>query len=378
MRHVPSHTLMQSHQRVALKASLRTMLDDGLGERISGRPSALGVAADEAIHDLGYYIELGEPDAQLTRVATLAAQCAEGVFRVRGAYGPSRLQVGKETVSVANDANVSYATPMTWLSGFCAAALVREVRLLDRLCAVPHDVFSTTRLDDRGRAARPLFDALCAWWLGARDVEARVRQATSQIAVTGGPWGKEIYLPAAHALRRLVSGDVVGFNDALGDALRQHNRVCVREGSVLFGSPHGVLSPLLCALAAFAVDRDVPVEITSGYMPPIFVTGGERAGALQPGPRLHGLVGATDPAGDSLFIEAGETDLIEIVRLRNEDDIVSCDYRVLAADLDPEGAERMIAFEILIRHTSDYYRPIRDEVRYTNLDTGRAVVRRYP
>ena len=164
MRHVPSHSLTQSHQRVALKASLRTMFDGGLGERVSGRPSVLGVAADEAMHDLGYYIELGEPDAQLVRMATLAAQCAEGVFRVRAAYRPCRLKVGTETVSVANDPNLSYATPVTWLNGFCGAALVREVRLLDRLCAVPHDVFSTTRLDDRGRAALPLFTALRAWW----------------------------------------------------------------------------------------------------------------------------------------------------------------------------------------------------------------------
>ncbi len=378
VRHVPSHTLMQDHERAELKASLREMTDEVLGQRVSGRASMLGVAADEAMHDLGYYIAVGEPDERLIRMSTLIAQCAEGVFRARFAYRPCRLRIGEQTVSVPNDEHVSYATPVTWLNGFSAAAVSRNGRLLDRLCAIPGEPFEATRLDERGRMALPVVEALRTYWLGTSDLVSRLERAASRVTFLGGGWGEEIYLPAMDALVCLAANDVMGFNDAMYDALKRHRRMCLREGSVLFGSPRGMLAPILCGLMALAVDQGVEVTVTSGYLPPIFVEGVASVGQLSPGPRLGDIGGATDPESDSLFIESGQEDLIEVVNLRNEEDVVCCEYRILVPRLDPSTAERMIGFELLVRHTSDYYRPLSDRVRYTNLETGAVSIRPYP
>jgi len=369
---------MQDHERVELKASMRELTDEVLGQRVSGRSSMLGVAADEAMHDLGYCIAFGAPDERLTRLSTLIAQCAEGVFRVRFAFRPCRLRIGDQTVSVPNDEHVSYATPVTWLNGFCAAAMSRNEGLMDRLCAIPIDSFEKTRLDDRGRSALPVVEALRIYWLGTTNMVAQVEKAASRVTFLGGGWGEDIYLPAMDALVCLASNDVKGFNDAVYDGLVRHRRMCRREGSLLFGSPEGMLAPILCALMAMAVDQGIELAVTSGYLPPIFVEGAAGGPRLTPGPHLGDVSGATDPESNALFIEAGREDLVEVLSLRNEEDLVCCDYRILAPRLDAASAERMIAFELLVRHTSDYYRPLSDRVRYTNVETGVVSVRDYP
>ena len=378
MRHVPSHTLMQDHERVELKASMREITDEVLGQRIAGRASMLGVAVDEAMHDLGYCIALGEPDERLVRMSRLIAQCAEGVFRSRFAYRPCRLRIGGQVVSVPNDEHVSYATPVTWLNGFCAAVVTRNERLLDRLCAIPAEPFEATRLDERGRSALPVVDAFRIYWLGATDLVDRLERSASRVTFLGGGWGEDIYLPALDALTCLARSDQKGFNDAIYEALMKHRRMCLREGSLLFGSPEGMLAPLLCALMALAVEDGMAVEVTSGYLPPIFIEGEGVGQRLTAGPFLGDISGATDPDSNSLFIEAGDEDLIEVSNLRNEDDLVCCDYRILVPRLDASTAERMIGYELLVRHTSDHFRPLSDRVRYTNVETGEVSLRDYP
>ena len=189
--------------------------------------------------------------------------------------GEVEVRLGGQRVRAAAAVDMSAAHPGNWQGGFFLAAICREKALLDALCAAPTDMLR--RSSTKGDEYTYLYvDALRAFWRkedGAPAVLLEAIKATDPERVEIAPedYVLGIAVPQMEVLYRLMDLDGPGFNTALEKAASLHRKYWSKGDRQK--DPDGYVSFPLTALASFAVEAGLPVQVESDYLPARLVQG---------------------------------------------------------------------------------------------------------
>ncbi|MFF4587134.1 immunity 49 family protein [Streptomyces sp. NPDC000345] len=160
-----------------------------------------------------------------------------------------------------------YVTPASWLSAFYLAVVCRERDRITALCDVPLDLLRENgeRFDSYHYA---WIDTLQTYWRGGPDLGPKLVAAvdgTDPAAATDPETAGKLFYPPMEMFHRFVRKDNAGFNRALTNALQWHKEYWTEESRSLQASGLVALAPL--AMACFAHDAGVPIEVESEYLP---------------------------------------------------------------------------------------------------------------
>ncbi|MFF3782918.1 immunity 49 family protein [Streptomyces sp. NPDC001933] len=160
-----------------------------------------------------------------------------------------------------------YVGPSTWLIAFYLAVVCRERDRITTLCRVPLSL-----LRENGAHYEEFeyawIDALQTYWLGGDDLGSKlvaaIGGADSDTSADQEVVGKLLY-PPMEMFHRIVRNDHVGFNRALAAALQWHKEYWSHEDRANLVTGLVALAPL--AMACFAHDAGIPIEVESEYLP---------------------------------------------------------------------------------------------------------------
>ncbi|MFD5886451.1 immunity 49 family protein [Streptomyces sp. NPDC060334] len=203
-----------------------------------------------------------------------AMQVGSAVFDAATAVeGQARCRIAHEDRTLRATGPRQYVTPGAWLTAFYLAVVCRERDRITALCRVPLSLLreNNARFDAFEYA---WIDALQTYWLGGDGLSAKLVAAIdgTDPAVASHPEaaGKLMY-PAMEMFHRVVRGDHTGFNRALAAALEWHKEYWTGEGRAARVSGLVALAPL--AMACFAQNEGIPIEVESEYLPATLLAG---------------------------------------------------------------------------------------------------------
>ncbi|MFE2527291.1 immunity 49 family protein [Streptomyces sp. NPDC059382] len=203
-----------------------------------------------------------------------AMQVGSAVFATATApEGPVRCRIAHEDRTLQATGSRQYVTPGTWLTAFYLAVVCRERDRITALCRVP---LSLLRDNDAQFDAFEYawIDALQTHWLGGDGFSAKLVAAIDgtdpAVATQPEAAGKLMY-PPMEMLHRVVRGDHEGFHRALAAALELHKEYWTDEGRAARVSGLVALAPL--AVACFAQNEGIPIEVESEYLPATLLAG---------------------------------------------------------------------------------------------------------
>ncbi|GGV97124.1 hypothetical protein GCM10015535_67870 [Streptomyces gelaticus] len=195
---------------------------------------------------------------QLGSAVFAAATTTEGHVQCRIAHKDRTLQAtGPQP----------YVAPGTWLIAFYLAVVCRERDRITALCRVPLSL-----LRENGAHYKEFdyawIDALQTYWLGGDDLGSKlvaaVGGADSDTSADQETVSKILY-PPMEMFHRVVRNDHAGFNRALAAALQWHKEYWSHEDRAGLVTGLVALAPL--AIACFAHDAGIPIEVESEYLP---------------------------------------------------------------------------------------------------------------
>ncbi|MFJ2898923.1 immunity 49 family protein [Streptomyces sp. NPDC087218] len=160
-----------------------------------------------------------------------------------------------------------YVGPSTWLTAFYFAVVCRERDRVTALCRVPMSL-----LRENGAPYKEFdyvwIDALQTYWLGGDDLGSKlvaaIGGADSDTSADQEMVSKILY-PPMEMFHRVVRNDHAGFNRALAAALQWHKEYWSHEDRA--GLIPGLVALAPLAMACFAHDAGIPVEVESEYLP---------------------------------------------------------------------------------------------------------------
>lgn len=160
-----------------------------------------------------------------------------------------------------------YVTPGTWLTAFYLAVVCRERDRITALCRVPLSLLreNGAHCDEFEYA---WIDALQTYWLGGDGLGSKLVAAvdgTDPGTAADQERAGKLRYPPMEMFHRVIRNDPAGFNRALADALQWHKEYWTDETRVGLISGLVALAPL--AIACFAHDAGIPIDVESDYLP---------------------------------------------------------------------------------------------------------------
>lgn len=164
-----------------------------------------------------------------------------------------------------------YVHPGAWINAFYLAVVCREKDRITALCRVPVSLLreNGSRFEEYHYA---WIETLQAYWLGEQDLVAKLVAAvdgTDPEAVADPETVSKLLYPPMEMFHRFIRKDHAGFNQALADALQLHKDYWSEESRAVQASGLVALAPL--AIACFAHDAGIPVEVESEYLPAVLL-----------------------------------------------------------------------------------------------------------
>lgn len=160
-----------------------------------------------------------------------------------------------------------YVNPGSWINAFYLAVVCREKDRITALCHVPMSLLreNGSRFEDYHFA---WIETLQTYWLGGQDLVPKLVaavDATEPRSVADPETVSKLLYPPMEIFHRFIRKDHARFNEALANALRWHKEYWSEESRALQASGLVALAPL--AIACFAHDAGIPVEVESEYLP---------------------------------------------------------------------------------------------------------------
>jgi hypothetical protein len=269
---IPRHPFPTEHAEEGLAVLQKNMknLIDGLEERSTrlgdAQRVALTLAKSHCLLDPRAAIyptwDAWVTAMQVGSAVFAAATTAESHVQCRIAHKDHILQAtGAEW----------YVTPDSWLSAFYLAVVCREKERITALCQVPISLLreNGARFEEYHFA---WIETLQTYWLGGQDLLQKLVAAVDgtdpQSVADPETVGKLLY-PPMEMFHRFVRKDHAGFNQALANALQWHKEYWSEESRALQASGLVALAPL--AMACFAYDAGIPLEVESEYLPAVLI-----------------------------------------------------------------------------------------------------------
>jgi hypothetical protein len=240
-------------------------------ERIEEHPQLLWSLFETSLMDVCFRCA-NDPRAALGETweaVTLAMQSGSAIFAAALSDGPTECQIGADTFRIPATGARSWTTAETWITTFWLATICREKDRLDMLADVPASLL---------RASGAEYDEFIYSWVDALKMFWRRDQGYfDQItAAMGGTDPATLnapeelvlltWFPQMKVFSYLVQGEADSFNDALAESVELH-RTYWADDPYRSKRPEGYICLASTALAALAVELDVPVDVESDYLP---------------------------------------------------------------------------------------------------------------
>ncbi|MFI8452798.1 immunity 49 family protein [Streptomyces erythrochromogenes] len=224
----------------------------------------LGVAARSAVDPDGAGIDTWE-------AVVNAAQVGSALFQVSGATeGTVECRIHHEIRRLPAIGPKQIANCPNWLDAFWFAVICRDQERMTALCEIPLETL---------RASGAMHDEYLYHWVATLQAYRTHRQADmvqeltlaftqSHPDVAGiapRDWLQQISYPPINLFYRFVKRDHDGFNAALVEALELHKTYWSHEERDFDVSGLWAIGPL--AMACFAHDGGIPIEVESDYLP---------------------------------------------------------------------------------------------------------------
>ncbi|MER6717231.1 immunity 49 family protein [Streptomyces sp. NPDC000877] len=165
-----------------------------------------------------------------------------------------------------------YVNPGSWLSAFYLAVICRERDRITALCQVPLSLLR----ENGGQFEEYHYawiDTLQTYWRGGPDLGPKLVAAvdgTEPEAVADPETVSKLLYPPMEVFHRFIRRDPKTFNQALARALELHKQYWSEEDRAFQASGLVALAPL--AMACFAHDAGLPVEVESDYLPAVLIS----------------------------------------------------------------------------------------------------------
>ncbi|WP_329195813.1 MULTISPECIES: immunity 49 family protein [unclassified Streptomyces] len=248
-------------------------------DRLERRPHALGRVFNNALLHLGARCTVDPRAAKLEtwEAVVNALQVGSAIFATASATeGTVECRINRQIRTLpATGADQGLTDLGTWLTTFWLAVVCRDQVRITELARFPLD-----RLHDGGfdEFVRHWVDTLQTYWLQGPDLVAKLTRAvemsTPGIAVQAPRELLEAVLaPPINLFYLFITQNAVGFNEALVQALELHKAYWTADEKRV-ESPGGHLALAPLAIACFAFDGKMPVEVESGYLPHHLLTRG--------------------------------------------------------------------------------------------------------
>ncbi|MFD9521339.1 immunity 49 family protein [Streptomyces sp. NPDC059979] len=241
-------------------------------DKLERRPHALRRIYNDALLHLGARCTVDPHAAKLeTWEATVnALQLGSAIFATASATeGTVECRINRQVrVLPAVDEDESFTDLGTWLTTYWLAVVCRDQTRITELARFPLDRLHTAGFDEY---VLQWVDTLQTYWLQGPGLVEKLTRAVEmsspEVAVQAPPGLLESVLaPPINLFYLFVTQDTDGFNEALVQALELHKAYwTVDERRAEKPDGHLALAPL--ALACFAFDGKMPVQVESGYMP---------------------------------------------------------------------------------------------------------------
>ncbi|WP_230839745.1 immunity 49 family protein [Gloeobacter morelensis] len=225
------------------------------------------------------YLSVTQPESdEICKAIQLIAKLAAGTFALGSTSENEQEVYLGNNIKVRLPAKVheSRVNCSAWLSGFFAAAICRDLSVLDSLGRIPLALLhrSSTRYDE---FMFSFIAALQSYWRGERDAARHLMAAMADAKPEKIQCCSEEYLylkavPQMEVMFHLMRKDGEAFNRSLYKALESHRELCdLDEDSRL--QPKLFLAYDLLALSSLAYEQGMAVHVESDYLPLSIVRG---------------------------------------------------------------------------------------------------------
>lgn len=272
MKHIPRHAINIERAREGASNSERV-----LKKVTAAAPSraALSVLLSVAKSYVGELAALDPKPAKLMRALRLGAQSAAAIFALGcETTGEVEFALADQRLRLPATGPTDASHVGNWRSGWWLAQIVRDEAAIATLSATPLEVLrgSSTRAD---ACEYLLVEALQAFHQRAPDWGTKLQAALDATdpehnKITDEEFVLNILVPDIQMLYYIGIGDIGPFNEALAFALERHKKYWSKGDRKL--EPEGFLALGPMAIAGFAVEAGMPIEVSSDYMPLDLIT----------------------------------------------------------------------------------------------------------
>ncbi|MEU6664045.1 immunity 49 family protein [Streptomyces sp. NPDC046821] len=209
--------------------------------------------------------------AETWEAAVTAMQLGSALFQVTGiSEGAVQCRIARKDRSLPAAGPMSTADAGTWLQAFWLAVICREPDRMTQLCEVPLERLRAPE----GQYDEYIYhwvDTLQTYWLRRPGLVEKLTQAIqmsdpSVARVAPRDLLQGILYPPINLFYHFVRRDVTGFSPALEEALKLHKAywTLTEERST---DIDGALALGPLAIACWAYDGELPIEVESEYLP---------------------------------------------------------------------------------------------------------------
>ncbi|MGI5448270.1 immunity 49 family protein [Streptomyces sp. CA-243310] len=233
-------------------------------------PHSLGQVFGDALMHLGARCTVDSRAAKLEtwEAVVNALQLGSAIFATASASeGSVECMINRQVrrlPAASDDASTDLGT---WLTTFWPAVVCRDQARITELCRFPLDRIDTGGFDEY---VLHWVDTLQTYWLQGPGLVEKLTRAvemsSSEVAVQVPREMLEgVLAPPINLFYLFITQDAEGFNKALVHALELHKAYWTAEERS--EKPAGHLALALLAMACFAFDGKMPVQVESGYLP---------------------------------------------------------------------------------------------------------------
>jgi hypothetical protein len=273
MLKIDRHPIDAEYVNQHMKAKAKSLKTYEEVARTNPEQFSLASLATDSLNYLSYLSALEPDSAQICPLLRSTVQAYTALFQQALSIG-EHIQVtlfGDMTITLPTTGSSSATDTGNWLDGFFVALVRRDTEALNVLANIPLEILrkSSTKTEEYTYL---YVDVLQAVWKKEKGLMKRLLNAVKATDPEklepgiGRAYARSIAAPAMHLLYPLIKNDVPQFNHILASVLEAHKQFWSLNEQTS-RTPYGFIAWPLLAIASFAYDLKMPIEVESAYLP---------------------------------------------------------------------------------------------------------------
>lgn len=276
---MPANTDIPAHAPPSTRHAEETLEDylvdkERVPDIIARNPKVAGVMFETYLQAAVLADLLAKPRDLAVSCLDLALDAGVAAFQLAAGTGTVTVTIAGRELGVPATGATDSTHPATWQRLFGLTLALRRTAGTDTICGFDIELFrsSSAQVDEY---RYEVVAAMQAFWTGGdwRAAAARVYERSQpQFTRVGGNEYVDVDVTQVKMLEPLDSLDARAFNTALAASIAAHGKYW--SSKRVAGEVIGRIALTPLGLAVLALDRGIPIEITSGYMPRWLLRGG--------------------------------------------------------------------------------------------------------